>query len=345
MRTIETSRDVVDLDVEPALRWYEQRRERTDALILFGSRAKGTARPDSDADFYLVGELEADDSAALRNAYFPDLQAQTIFARKDAFVGRLSGEAITFEHDVANSGVLLGGDTGLVDQKSWSARMSINRDGLGVFVRGAYDSLETQVLKMGVLAAGTRTDGKVRFGHNATIAASADAAEMVAKSLLLLTGRPAEHKHGIQALRGTMRKPPLAQRVVSVAGLPNDRQVDQWIHALNGETDGDALHTLPYSAPLMGDDELSKRLMRNALTRFCRCLWRLMELRFLFEGDPAFADLAALSRGALEGLERASGSVCGTFEEYAQTFNLRVTAEHEQVLAAFDRMLANGRGA
>ena len=225
MPPVITEQDLVAACRETLRLWPQAR-----AAVLFGSRARGTAHPDSDWDVAIV--LEGDELGHPRPArsVFPrselpaDLPHVDVWALSEENLHRNARALGTLPYAVCRDGKVLAGEwsgpdpvqmeqEAAVNSGDWSRRMGL----VLVKIHAAITSIEAM-----------STSGTWATGGGDCInllQSSANAAELLVKAAIERRGVPADRSHDIAELAGALA----AQR-------PDESALAERMASLNGES-------------------------------------------------------------------------------------------------------------
>ncbi len=206
------------------------------AAILFGSRARGTARPDSDWDVALLASERYRDEV-LRLA--PRVPAVSYVPLSPRRLRERYNRLGTLERSIARDGVLLAGD--------WIMPKSQKRQ--VVSYPDLANDLEASASK--ISSAIERIRRKIPhqplFGDNLLCSATQDAGELLSKAALLHMGIHPPHTHNALELADELRKKQLdhdwIDMIESLNGLSRERHVAFYTAAIL-ESFEDSLHRL-----------------------------------------------------------------------------------------------------
>ena len=285
----------LDFDVEPAQRWAAARAGRVDALVVFGSRARGTAHEGSDIDFYAVGQVSRDDEKALNDAY-PGVSIDVIKRTREEYRAKLESGDLCLEHNVVRSGVLIAGEERATYGRADAGKPWVNRAAVAGHIETACQKFNVQLDATARVA--SRRGQTLPPSHAALVAASADAAERVAKAMLVLVGVLPRKTHFVPVLRDQMLDQAHVRRTVrTVANLPDNVELARRIIRMDGETQTDKLHIVEYlEGGVFPYDPAGKELIRNAHARLYASLDNVLWLYDLIVADPEFETVAARAR-------------------------------------------------
>ncbi len=249
-----TERDIVAACRKALSQWPRAR-----AAVLFGSRARGTARPNSDWDVAIVLEGDEPRQPGLATSVFPRSELPDALVRIDARA--LSEDDLrrrcrvlgTLPYAVCRDGKVLAGEwngpdpeqigrESAVDPEHWAGRMRL----VLVKVHAALTPIDAMA------RSGTWT---VSGGHcSILVQAIADAAELLVKAAIERRGVPADRSHDIAGLASEFG----AQR-------PNDSVLAQRMAALNGDSREHHLAMYEFRPPAVPDVKAAVRRLAGTL--------------------------------------------------------------------------------
>ena len=300
----------IDFDVEPARRWASERSARLDALIVFGSRAKGTAHEESDIDFYAVGRVSRDDARALDHAY-PNVSVDVVRHTREEYQAKVEGLELCLEHNVIRAGVLIAGEERATYGKAGDGKPMVNRAGVASHFENACQRLRLALAEITEITERSR-HSTLPASHTSLVAASADAAERTAKAMLVLAGLLPKKTHYIPTLRNHMvDQAHLRQTVRTLRNLPVNSVLAERIARMDGDTQEHKLHVIDYEEGGVFPNEPQGRvLIEHAHSRFYDALDSLVWLYDLLDADPAFKDVADRAGVELKALIGATKLHC-----------------------------------
>ena len=210
-----------------------RRAPAVEAVVLFGSRARGTAGPGSDWDIALIGKSGETPEAAYR--LFGELPGVRLLGFRAGEIERHRDTAGALEAALARQGITLAGDW----QRPVCRREALTMD--VVRMRANLDNATDAVTR--AVMAGVdylHARGRKRSDWTPVTTGSVDAAEYVAKAILTGYGLNPREVHFLDAL---------AEQLATAYRGRNDARQATWaerVRAMNGTTRTRRLHDADY---------------------------------------------------------------------------------------------------
>ncbi len=223
MPPVTTEQDLVAACQETLRLWPQAR-----AAVLFGSRARGTAHPDSDWDVAIV--LEGDELRHPRPArsVFPrsdlpaDLPQVDVWALSEDDLRRNARALGTLPYAVCRDGRVLAGEWSGPDPAQMEQEAAVNSEDWVRRMALVITKVHFALVSLSAMAESETWDGSGVDSTN-LLQNSADAAELLVKAAIERRGVPADRSHDIAGLaaRFAAERPgqsALAQRMAALNG-------------------------------------------------------------------------------------------------------------------------------
>ena len=231
MTAVITERELVAACRETLRRWPQAR-----AVVLFGSRARGTQGPDSDWDVAIVLEGDEPRHPDLAASVFPRQGFPDALARVDAWA--LSEDDLerracvlgTLPYAICRDGQVLAGQWRRPDPAQMAKEAAVDPEDWTYRMRLALAKVATAITPIeGVANSATWTDSAAHC--SSLVQATADAAELLVKAVIERRGVPADRSHDIAELAaefGAQRpdETALAERIAALDGLSRRHHVE-----------------------------------------------------------------------------------------------------------------------
>ena len=253
MPAVITERELAAACRETLRQWPQAR-----AAVLFGSRARGTARPDSDWDVAIVLEGGALLHPRPARSVFPrselpaDLPHVDVWALSEEDLFRNSHALGTLPYVVCRDGRVLAGDWNRPDPARMRQEAAVNPEDWTYRMERAAQKVDAAMTQIGKLAEAPLW--AVSGTHCADLLEiTANAAELLVKAAIERRGVPADRSDDIAGLAAAF-----------VAQRPDERALAQQMAALNG--DSRAHHTAMYRFRPPEEQEARAAVERLAAT-------------------------------------------------------------------------------
>ena len=285
MSAVITEQELVAACREILRQWPQAR-----AAVLFGSRARGTQRPDSDWDVAIVLGGGEPRHPGLATSVFSRQQMPDALVRVDAWVlseddlrrrARVLG---TLPYVICRDGRVLAGEWNGPDPAQMARDVAMNPEDWASRMRLVVVKIHAALAPLDAMAASDAWIGSGEY-CNSLLQASADAAELLVKVAMERRGVPADRSHDIGGLAAAFA----AQRQEEFA-------LAERMAALNGATRARHMATYEFRPPEVAE-------VKAALTRTAGTidLWG-SEIEGRNDGMTAhIPDLARFAAGQVNG--------------------------------------------
>jgi predicted nucleotidyltransferase/HEPN domain-containing protein len=306
-----------------------------EAVVLFGSRARGTAGTGSDWDIALIGKSGKTPEAAYR--LFGELPGVRLLGFRAGEIERHKDTAGALEAALARQGVTLAG--------AWS-RPACRKEALSmdvVRIRANLDNA-TDAVARAVMAGidHLHARGRKRSDWTPVTTGSVDAAEHVAKAVLTGYGLSPREVHFLDAL---------AEQLANAYRGRNDPRQAEWaerIRAMNGTTRTRRLHDADYRRFVVPPAEpLERSVERTGQAQRAQILW----LHEMAERWPEHAEEImdatreiADKDGGLSGWRASYASKAVTADERTRTTIARLEESTAEWIGSAEALLAGLEG-
>ena len=290
------------LDVASVRRWAEERANRVQSVVVFGSHARGTDHKYSDVDIFVIGRLSGRDKGKLRDILKPSRVDIVDRTSRSKFRASLAERHLSIDNQVLRHGVQIFGNAPQATMKLEEGQYSMDDKAFLSHFKGASEAVTGMLAVLSDHTFSVQEYGFEEIDLRRHVADSSNAAERTAKAILVSVGLSPEHKHDIPALVEQLRREAHQRRATRTPqGLPDTETLAKRIETMNHETASQALHVLVYhEGSVFAQHAEGRALLVNAQDRFARVIDSLVWLFEIIKGDKTLGALARKCQIALK---------------------------------------------